>query len=104
MSKRRFILIAVLVAIIQAWVGVTALSSALAIGDGGGHVPWRLTALVYVTSVPGVYLSNALESSLGDPASILVGFGISGLVWGCLIAVAARYWMRRRSRQALPVV
>jgi hypothetical protein len=76
---------------------LTAFSYAFGIGDGGDRVPSWLIAVVDLTGMPGLYLASLLQSSLGDPASFVVGFGVSGLLWGCLVAAAAAYGLRRRS-------
>lgn len=95
--QRRFALVAVLVAIVESLLGVSAFGIAFGSADGGGHVPIWLNVAVDVLAVPGIYLSSALMSGLGDPGSIVVGFGIGGLLWGCVIATVVEFCRGRSS-------
>ena len=98
----RFVLLLILIAATQATLAAGLFGLAFAIGDSGRPVPGWLRVAVSVLGAPGVFLSGALQSRLGDPRSIFVGFGLGGVLWGCVIGLIILYGRRRRSRTASP--
>ena len=79
-ASRRFVLHVVLIAAIQAALAAGLFGLAFAIGDSGRPVPGWLGVAVSVLATPGRFVSDALQSRLGGPASIYAGFGLGGVV------------------------
>ena len=96
----RFVLLLILIAATQASLAAGLFGLAFAIGDSGRPVPGWLRVAVTVLGAPGVFLSGALQSRFGDPTSIYIGFGLGGVLWGCVIGLIILYGRRRRSRSA----
>jgi hypothetical protein len=99
-ASGRFVILLVLIAATQASLAAGLFGLALAIGDSGRPVPGSLRVAVSVLGAPGIFLSGALQSRLGDPTSIFVGFGLGGVLWGGVIGLIILYGRRRRSRSA----
>lgn len=97
-APRRFVLLVVLIAAIQAALAAGLFGLAAAIDDSGSPVPSWLAAAVSVLGTPGKFLSGALRPSVGDPRSVYVGFGLGGVLWACVIALITLSVRRRRSR------
>jgi hypothetical protein len=94
----RFVLLFILIGAIQASLAAGLFGYASAIADSGQPVPGPLSIAVSVLGTPGMFLSDALKQRLGDPTSIYVGFGIGGVLWGCVLGLITLYIRRRRSR------
>jgi hypothetical protein len=97
-ASLRLVLFGILIAAIQAALAAGLFGLAVAIGDSGRPAPAWLGIAVSVLGTPGIFLSDALQSRLGDPWSIYVGFGRGGALWGGVIGLVTRYARRRRSR------
>jgi hypothetical protein len=98
----QFALIVGIITILDALIGLVALTLAFGIGDGGGRVPWWLNAIVGVTGAPGMYLASGHPSALGDPASTIAAFVLTGALWGCALAAAIAFRRSRRSSSVSP--
>jgi len=96
----RFAVLLTLLAATQACLAAGLFGLAFAIGDSGRPVPGSLRVAVSVLGTPGIALSGALQSRLGDPTSVFVGFGLGGVLWACVIGLIILYGRRRRSRSA----
>ena len=94
----RFVLLFTLIAAIQASLAAGLFGMAMAVGDSGQPVPAWLAIAVSVLGTPGAFLSGVLQPRLGDPRSIYVGFGLGGVLWGCVIGLITWYVRGRRSR------
>ena len=92
----RFVVLLILIAATQATLAAGLFGLAFAIGDSGRPVPSWLRVAVSVLGTPGRVLSGALQSRLGDPTSMFVGFGLGGVLWGCVIGLIILYARRRR--------
>lgn len=91
-------LLAILITAIQAALAAGLFGLAGAIGDSGRPVPTGLGVAVSILGTPGIFLSSTLQSRLGDPRSIYVGFALGGALWGSLIGLIAFYARRRQSQ------
>ena len=96
----RFALLLILISATQACLAAGLFGLAFAIGDSGRPVPGWLHVAVSVLGTPGMFLSGVLQSRLGDPTSIFVGFGLGGVLWGCVIGSIILYASKLRSRSA----
>lgn len=89
-----------IVAAVQAAVFVLTFAIALGIGDGSGHVPALLGAVVGVLGVPAFFLVGPVaQRLLGDPLEIVVAAAVGGLAWGIVIVTFVsilRSWYRSR--------
>ena len=98
----RFVLLIILIAALQAFLAAGLFGFAFAIGDSGSPVSAWLSVPVSILGTPGIFLAGALQPRLGDPTSTYVGFGLGGVLWGCVIGLIALYARKRRSRRLTP--
>jgi hypothetical protein len=92
------VLLFILIAAIQAFLAAGLFGAAAAVADSGSPVPAWLSVTVSVLGTPGIFLSGMLQPRIGNLRSISVGFGIGGVLWGCVIALITLYILRRRSQ------
>jgi hypothetical protein len=96
--SRRFLLFVTSIAAMQGALAAGLFGMAGAVSDSGRPLPRWLSVAVSVLGMPGILLSDALQSRLGDRRSIYVGFALGGVVWGCAIGAITLYVRRRRTQ------
>src|SRR5580765_7254874 len=94
--RRRFVLTALSVAVVQAFTAIAALAEAMALGDAREPVPPWLGVFTRVAGFPALPLSDVLAHVLDDLWALGVGYALGGLAWGCLVAGALTLRRRRR--------
>lgn len=99
-AVRRLALLVILIGAIQATLAAGLFGLTTAIRDSGREVPGWLDIAGSILATPGKLLSDALAPSLGNPESIYAGFGVGGVLWGCVIGLLTFYVQRRLTRRS----